>query len=332
MPQRNGVVLILVLWVLILLSAVSLEFSKNMRLEVNMTRNFNEASQAYYLAKAGVQTAIFELIKKDHPAGADTSEASAAQSIWRVNAVIPELAYGDGAFQVRLENSSGWVDINTADRRLMNLMLGALSVSEQDRDIIIDSILDWRDADDLHRLNGAEDEYYRSQAKPYGCKNADFDSTEELLLVRGVTPELFYGGLNFMVTAFSTQNEEFNNLRSTFRKRARAAAQSRININAAPPRLLAALPSMTPELAEKVRQYRETQDFKSLHELGEIVGPEAFAALSPFISLEDTPYFRIFSVGRLRSGPVRSGVEVLVRIDALDDDGYEILEWKDAIL
>ena len=62
--------------------------------------------------------------------------------------------------------------------------------------------MDWRDKDNLHRLNGAEDDYYLSLPQPYKCKNGDFTSIEELLLVRGVTPEIFYGGLKDMVAVY----------------------------------------------------------------------------------------------------------------------------------
>ena len=63
-----------------------------------------------------------------------------------------------------------------------------------DRDTVIDSILDWRDSNRDHRLNGAEEDYYRGLDPPYSCKDGPFDVVEELLLVRGVTPELFAGG------------------------------------------------------------------------------------------------------------------------------------------
>ena len=53
--------------------------------------------------------------------------------------------------------------------------------------------MDWRDPDDFYRLNGAENDYYHSLSEPYECKNGDLDTIEELLLVRGVTTELYYG-------------------------------------------------------------------------------------------------------------------------------------------
>jgi hypothetical protein len=66
-------------------------------------------------------------------------------------------------------------------------------------DIIIDSILDWRDANDEHLINGAESDWYEEHYKeqgfdhPYKAKNGPFDTVEELLMVRGITKEILYG-------------------------------------------------------------------------------------------------------------------------------------------
>ncbi len=58
---------------------------------------------------------------------------------------------------------------------------------------IADAILDWLDDDDSPREFGAEAEYYSSLAPPYGPKNGPLETVEELLLVRGVTPQLLFG-------------------------------------------------------------------------------------------------------------------------------------------
>jgi type II secretory pathway component PulK len=58
---------------------------------------------------------------------------------------------------------------------------------------IADAIIDWIDADDKARANGAEDSYYTAVQPPYHCKNGPLDSLEELLLVRGVTADLLFG-------------------------------------------------------------------------------------------------------------------------------------------
>jgi DNA uptake protein ComE-like DNA-binding protein len=59
---------------------------------------------------------------------------------------------------------------------------------------IADSILDWIDPDDDPRTSGAESSYYLSLSAPYKAKNGPLNSLDELLLVKGVTPDLLYGG------------------------------------------------------------------------------------------------------------------------------------------
>jgi type II secretory pathway component PulK len=55
------------------------------------------------------------------------------------------------------------------------------------------AIVDWRDADQNAGEGGAEDEYYSTLNPPYKCKNQPFETVEELLLVRDVTPAILYG-------------------------------------------------------------------------------------------------------------------------------------------
>jgi hypothetical protein len=85
------------------------------------------------------------------------------------------------------------LNINSISESLLRKIIGNFGLEGEARDMVVDSILDWRDPDDFYRINGAENDYYRSLKEPYDCKNGNLDSIEELLLVRGVTPELFYG-------------------------------------------------------------------------------------------------------------------------------------------
>jgi general secretion pathway protein K len=60
---------------------------------------------------------------------------------------------------------------------------------------IVESYLDWIDPDDNKRLHGAESEFYvnLNPAAPYVAKNGMVDDISELLLIRGMTPEVFFG-------------------------------------------------------------------------------------------------------------------------------------------
>src|SRR6185503_18537847 len=84
------------------------------------------------------------------------------------------------------------------------------------RDQIVDSIQDWRDPNDEHRLNGAEsDDYYLKLPVPYRARNANIESINELLQIKGVTSALFEGvdgrpGLRDVLTARAPGSPNIN--------------------------------------------------------------------------------------------------------------------------
>jgi Type II secretion system (T2SS), protein K len=98
-----------------------------------------------------------------------------------------------GRLSYRLTDESARINLNRATRDVLDRLLQDLGAEKTDRDTIIDSIQDWRDANEEHRLNGAESDYYLALPVPYRSKNGDFNSVDELLQVRGMTRELLYG-------------------------------------------------------------------------------------------------------------------------------------------
>ncbi|EAQ78869.1 type II secretion system protein GspK [Blastopirellula marina] len=69
------------------------------------------------------------------------------------------------------------------------LLMGLPGMTED----IADAILDYIDEDDEPREFGAEVDYYSGLDPPYAPKNGPLETVEELLLVRGVTPQLLFG-------------------------------------------------------------------------------------------------------------------------------------------
>ena len=323
LKSENGIVLFLVLWVLTLLSVIVGEFCHAMRTEVNITRNFKEETQSYYIAMAGVNRAIAELIRNEamsQKARYPDSEEEEGEIRWRVNTDIPAIYFGDGQFEVKIGNESGKVNINRADRRLLRMIVNCFDLEDSDKDVIVDSIMDWRDKNSLHRVNGAEDDYYRSLPEPYECKDDDFDCVEELLLVRGVTAEIFYGGLRDMVTVYQRKGSRY-----------RRAGFNKININAASSPMLRSLPQMTDDLVQDIIEYRKEDDFKSLTELPPIVGPDVYRAIAPYITLQTSPYFTIKSVGTVEGGQTYQGVQAMVEINTRLKKGYRMIQWVDGL-
>ena len=343
LKSERGIALFLVLWVMALLTVIAGEFCYAIRAEVNITRNFKEETETHYIAVSGLFWAIQELVVNElvpRKVTAPDSEDQQEDVRWRVNADIPAIPFGDGQFKVEKENESGKVNLNRAGEPLLRMMLNNLEIEAADKDIIVDSILDWRDKDNLHRVNGAEDDYYLSLPRPYKCKNGDFTSIEELLLVRGVTPEIFHGGLKDMVSVYQDKETgkdmvavyqdietgaELGNLR-------RAGFDfNKININAASPRMLRSLPRMTEDAVQAIMKYREKKDFRSLTDLHLLIGSETYAGISPYITLSLFPYYTIKSVGMIAGSQTRQGVQAVVKIDRTLKKGYEIIQWIDGL-
>jgi general secretion pathway protein K len=325
---ERGIALFLVLWVLTLLSVIAGEFCFAMRTEVNITRNFKEQTTAYYIALAGVNRAIGELIRNEvilQQVGQpkveeeeEVQEGEEEQDRWRINVDIPPVPYGKGQFKVEIGNERGKININEANEALLKIMLSGFDIDEQQKNIIVDSIIDWRDDNNLYRLNGAEDDYYKSLPEPYECKDGDFDSVEELLMVRGITPEIFYGGLKDVVTEF-----HFG------RSRSKTKLIYKIYINAASRKMLLTLPSITEALADEIINYRKNADFKSLTEISSLLGSDVFQSLGAYITLEKSPFHNIVSVGKVEGTQIRQGVEAMVEINVRLKKGYRIVQWRD---
>ena len=190
--DRSGVALVIVLWVVLVLSLLISGFAFTMHVETQVASFARKELKAEMLARSGIEVARMELtLDQQSPTDAGFD---ALNQVWATNEemyVNHEL--GDGIYNVKITDEEAKIPINRATDLQLKRLLSLLGVDPFDGDVIVDSILDWIDADDLTKLNGAESDYYQSLSPPYSAKNAPMDRVEELLLVRGVTPELFHG-------------------------------------------------------------------------------------------------------------------------------------------
>jgi len=191
--QAGGVAIIFVVWVMVILMGIVGEFSHSMRTEINIVRNFKEEEESYQLALAGVEAAKAEILMMSNPAMMYKNESDILVFDPEIEIPAREKELGRGRFRYVLDDEDGKLDINSAAAEQLRYVFTESGVDTSDADIIVDSILDWRDANDLHMLNGAEEDYYRGLPEPYSCKDGFFDSLEELLLVKGISPEILYG-------------------------------------------------------------------------------------------------------------------------------------------
>ncbi len=336
MNQRKhsrGIALIMVLWVIAILSVVVLEFSFGMRTELNLTRHIKEEFQLYEMAIGGVHRAIVEMIYKRDPKVQQkrktlkAEEFSQDQLEWVTDGKPYFLSFPGGKVEIRVTGEDGKVNLNTVSESLLRKIIGNVGLEGEARDIVVDSILDWRDPDDFYRLNGAENNYYRALREPYDCKDGPFDSVEELLLVRGVTTELFHG----MKRKDEEQKVEKIGLKDLF---SIYASGEQIDINSATSIVMRMVLGIPKQVSERVAKAREERPFDHQGDLVQRV-PEIAPFMKEagrFITYRPrTPYYTIESKAKAKAGEMIRSLKVILKVDLREKNGYKIVYWQDAL-
>lgn len=233
--NQKGIALLIVLWVILLLSVIASSFSFNLRTEVNLVGNFRSMAQANALAEAGVNRALLEISKP------------VESRKWAPNGDINEWSLQGAKIKIIIQDVAGLIDLNSGREELIKQLLLNLELPDNLGDHLSDAILDWRDADKLSRINGAEDSDYAAEDHPYGAKDGPFDTVTELLSVLGFTREI-YQKISGSVTVYSQQ--------------------SGINPDVAPREVLLAVPGLEPEQVDEFVTRRS-----EIRELGEGAPP-----------------------------------------------------------
>ncbi|MHB8770471.1 MAG: type II secretion system minor pseudopilin [Syntrophales bacterium] len=279
----RGIALLIVLWVITALTVMAFSFTVMTRAESYGTMAFKEEREKKLLAEAGIERGIMEMVYRS--VNRNQTMRLEGMEAWRPDGTSHAVDMGPGGHTVRIIDEAGKISLNgltdSSAALLRRLLINRRLTSEQ-ADTIVDSILDWRDADDLHRLSGAESDYYLSLAKPYRAANRDFESIEELILVRGVTPEILYGtdgtgGIIHLLTVYGKSG--------------------RISINAAPMEVLEALPGIDAAAVERVIAFRSSAEIRGDAAARELLGA-AHSLTAPYISTEaDASLFTVETSG-----------------------------------
>ena len=200
----NGYILIIVLLVISLLVSVSGEFLVTAQTNVSYVRKFGEKMKADTVARAGVllATAVLEVDRRGISTGllrgvSTDPNTDSYRDIWAVD--FPEIPVEGGVLKIKIDDENSKINISVLANEVVDRtpyysvtqrFFLNLGVSMD----IADALIDWVDIDDSRFPYGAESaDYYMTLPRPYGAKNMEMDSVQEMLLVKGITPELYYG-------------------------------------------------------------------------------------------------------------------------------------------
>jgi general secretion pathway protein K len=316
--NQHGVALIIVLWIFIFLFVVAFDFSASVREEAAATHRFSDETQGYYLALAGFQRGLYNFIQQGSGSNpqTDIKQNDLFDGTWR------EEKLGSGMFRVRLVDEGGKINLNRVDEQILRRVFTNLGMEDSAADILVNSIMDWRDPDDLHRTNGAESDYYGSLSPAYSAKNGPLDSVEDLLWIRGMTPAMFYGTVN-------DGNPQFERaprvgLRDVFTI---DSPIDRVNLRTATAEVIHALTGIAIERCRSFVEERKRLADKTLNDLLPLLGiGSGDPALQTFI-FTNPSVVAVDAEGRPQDARVARRVKGVVRLGGAQ--GFEILRWLD---
>ncbi len=292
----HGSAMLLVLWALLLLSAAVFAWAVSIQNSIVLHSDTSRAVEARAAAHSGMSVALHPRVSRQTPLPEET--------------IAPGMSY-----QVAVISEGGKLNINWLLRGeeprkliLLKQWLERRGLSSEEREIFVDCLLDYVDGDDLHRLNGREDE------GDYHPANRELASVDEIAGVAGSTPLVSQPGWQDELTIYS---------------------QGPIDIGSASADMLRLLPGLSETRIQQFITYRQGEDgidgtvddpvFKNLGVVQSFLGlsPAQFKELGGFITYRD-PTLNITSTGK--AGNVTRQLEVVVRKGG---GKPQILLWKE---
>jgi general secretion pathway protein K len=303
--STRGFALIIVMLVIVVFSGLAAVFAMSMKVEMQLARNIDSESEMEWLGRSGVELARYVLAQQMN---CPNEPYDALNQKWAggpggncvTNGPLAEISLdqvqlGRGKFSLKIVDLERKVNINFANREIIQQALDAMGVEAFTASTILDSIEDWRDPDTSPHVNGAESDYYLNLPQPYIARDGPFDDVSEMLLVRGVTPDIYWGSgrtnrpvqsISAGVTGIPDQgySSALVDLFST-------VGRLQININTTSPTVLQLVLGIDRAMAERIVRERAGLDG--------VDGTE-----------DDTPYLNAAEMGRLVGLPATTASQL----------------------
>ena len=290
----RGSVLVGLLWCMALLAIIVMGLLRSARLDLLVVKNHGDLIQAHYLALAGIEKAK-ALLYQD-VAERKKSARNHSGDLFDAPQHFKDVQLGRGQFRVfrqgrqdevggilyGISDEESRLNVNQASAAELGKLSGLTPETAA-------AIIDWRDEDNAVTPGGAEAEYYASLQPPGLPRNGPLQTTRELLMVRGVSRELFLGedanqnglldpeeddgnesfppdnrdgildaGWSGLVTVDSAvQNKN-------------AAGQDRVNVQTADEKSLTAVVGISADIAKAILAHRAQNQLESLADLLEL--------------------------------------------------------------
>ena len=348
--NNKGIALLLVISVTTILIATALEYNRRARLAVLSTAAVRDRLTLAHMASSGIHVAMALLAKDRAESDIDSLQEDWANSD-KINELLADIPFEDGQLSVTISDEMGRLQVNAlvtypesrnfneSQRSIWERFLDYFKPEEETSEdsqptAIINSLKDWLDSGDddaITGLSGAESSYYQDLSPSYSSRNGPMTDINDLLLIKGVTPELFLGnnekpGIAGYLTVYGMTPGAGTSF----------SFPGKININTAElPVLVAMLPSENVDLAQAFFEFRqeaaeqeEAPDLSSTTWYKDIAGLSGLNLDTKMITTA-SDFFRIVSAAQVNNS-VMTATAVVQRIKNEETGkwGCKILSWQ----
>jgi len=347
--NHRGIALLITIAVIALLVTVALELNRNARATAAAAAATRNSITLSNMATSGIHIAMAVLVKDKTESKIDSIQEGWADPE-EMAQILQEFPFEDGSLTVKISDELSRIQVNAIvkfpdrkkgndpqmflwDRFLTMYIFGDEYLEEIEPRSIVASLKDWIDAGDDDAITGstgAESDYYEGLNPPYSCRNGPIPHTSELILIKGITPDLFYGnedkpGISEFVTADGMAPAGKN----------KSAFEGKININTAEiPVLSALLPLKHASFAQLIYDYRsektesvylydltDPQWYKNIPGLGDV-------EIDPKLISTSSDIFRVESVASLDGHNMKMSVTSVIQREKDKKTG----KWKCGVL
>jgi general secretion pathway protein K len=316
---EDGVVLLLVLWVLALISVMLLGWGQEWRTELKLASNFRDAHQCRRLAEAGVYYALGKLVAAraaeavQQPAGVQDF-AAPPPDVWRGDQSPRVLELPGGQVEIRIGEESGKFNLNLANEQNLTNLFAILGYPPEKVATLAASIRDWRKPEAGSTAPPALESPFMGGRRARGAsalmasKRSRFETVEELSWVKGFenTPLL-----PRLADWFTVQETSLG-----------------VNVNTASLEVLQAL-GFSREQARMIAMSRQSAPFRSPTELPPRLVVDPQMQMTQPLVFRSSPFFTIKATGMINNKKVRHTIKAIARLDSTGETPWGILAWVD---
>ena len=303
--QTRGSALLAVLWLSLALSAIAFSLATTVRGETERTSTAVDGVRSYYLATGAIERAILYM--------------QWGKQFYSPATPVLRMSFPTGDVEVEVIPETAKYNINRSKPEDLLRLLASLGIRPEQAVDVVNAIVDWRTAGGISPF----DQYYLSLVPSFRARHASFEELEELLVLRGMTTDLYYGTYDRDAGGRLYRRGGLNECVSVY------GAVDRFDANTAHPAVLASL-GLAPQQVQSLVERRRRQPFLNDAEVGDYT-----QGVTGRLRVGGNSIFTLRATARLRLqdgklSDMRRSVGAMVKMmPAGYDSPYHVMRWYD---